>query len=88
MGCIISGENQNMAQSTGISTMAQCHPLVMKKGNRARREADLVSSHSSWEVLSGTHSLKTRSEEKEFGCTWKRKAISFSWKLDLFHALR
>lgn len=55
MGYIFSGENQNTAQSTGISEVAQFHSLIVKKKIRAQRGADLVSSHSLWGVLSGTY---------------------------------
>lgn len=75
------GESKNGTFHRNLKDGPTPFLLVTKKENRAQKEADLVSSHSSWGVLSGTHSLKSRSEEKELGCAWKRKAISFSGNL-------
>lgn len=88
MGCIFSGKNQNTAQPTGISEMAQCHPLIMKKESRAQRKTDLVSSHNSWGVLSGAHLSQDRVRGKRIWLQiWKRNAISSSWKLYIFQTL-
>lgn len=74
MGYIFSGDNQNMAQPTGICERDGPVPSSHNEEGKAQRKTDLVSSHNCYRIFSGAHLSQARVRGKRIRLHMEEKS--------------